>query len=54
MPNDIPRHRTTPDDAPVLSTAEARQAVTTGRVRYVLAASVVLAVIAMVITFVAV
>jgi hypothetical protein len=48
-------HRTDPQslprDAATLSTTEARQAITTGRVRYILAVSTVLAIVAMVVAY---
>ncbi len=48
----IDRHQTTPDHGAVLTTTEARQAETTGRVRYILGFSVALAIVAMILAFV--
>jgi hypothetical protein len=39
---------------PILSTTEARQGVTTGRIRYVLAVSTALAIIGMVVAYIAI
>jgi hypothetical protein len=45
-------HPTSPQPAAVLSTTEARQGVTPGRLRYVLAWSMALAVIGMVVAYI--
>jgi hypothetical protein len=45
-------HPATPQHAAVLTTTEARQGVTPGRLRYVLACSMALAVIGMVVAYI--